>query len=238
MIWGLCCSWAYGQRDSLYYTPTKSYYQAAGLAPAKSFFLGGSLLIQAAFSPLKPGVKAISNSGKREDVKVSAGGGFGLEAFAGQKFGKGFRLTGTLGYQLAESVPAIRDWTIEFRKGFASVVLQYEIPVAKDQKIIAGAGPYVSFANRLEVKTNLDTTLLINYKPILALTGHLRYEFMVSNKLGFYAGLRYQGGTLMVDKATYQGFVVLLNQSPEFMEIFDRKDASAIGLEMGILIPL
>jgi hypothetical protein len=227
------------QTDTIpYFVPAGVSKAAVEFKPAKSFFLGGSLLVQAALSPLKPGVEAVSSSGQTEDVKVAAGGGFGIEAFGGQKLGKGFRFVGTLGFQLAEGIPAIRDWTIEFRKVFASAVLQYEIPVGKAQKIIAGAGPYFSFSNRLHIKTNLDTNLIVNFKPILSLTGHLRYEYMISDKLGFYAGIRYQGGTLLVDNATFQGFNILLNQSPKFMETFDKKDASAIGLELGILVPL
>jgi hypothetical protein len=227
----------FAQTDTVSYTaPKPSYRPVITQEPQKSIFFGIDFLGQFALNPFKPGVIAISKTGKTEEVTLNAGGGMGIEGFVGGYLNSDFRLAVYLGYQFSSGTPSIEDWTVNFRRGFTAGILQYEIRVTKENRIIIGAGPQISFANRAYIKDNNGRYFSYNYKPYFGIALQAKYEESISDKFKLFAGFRYQSGNGKIDSISFMGNPINLDQEPELFKEFNNKDFSALGLELGMVL--
>lgn len=158
-----------------------------------------------------------------DDVKISAGGGFGYGATMGYGLSRSVDIDGTLGFQASGLYPYVKNADGYFARTFLLATVKYKVPFRENLqwKFGLGAGYYIGGKLDIEIDPGVPGAghRVVDYKNATGMHATGGLEIALQRNLMLDVGLKYYRVTYKADTATFNGASVPVSSlSGEFRE--------------------
>ena len=143
------------------------------------------------------------------DVKISAGGGFGYAATIGYGLSRSVDLDATLGFQVSGLMPAVKNADGYFARSLLLATVKYKLPFRENLqwKFGVGAGYYMGGEMDIEIDPGVPGAghYIYDYKNATGIHATGELEVALQRNLMLSVGLKYYMVEYKVEKATRNG---------------------------------
>ncbi|NTW65639.1 MAG: hypothetical protein HGB21_04890 [Nitrospirae bacterium] len=146
------------------------------------------------------------------DVKISAGGGFGYGATIGYGLSRSVDIDGTLGFQVSGLYPYVKNADGYFARSLLLATVKYKIPFRENLqwKVGVGAGYYMGGKMDIEIDPGVPGAghYIYDYQNATGIHATGELEIALQRNLMLAVGLKYYMVEYKVEKATQNGVPV------------------------------
>lgn len=154
----------------------------------------------------------VGKTSSGDDVKISAGGGFGGGATIGYGLSRRFDIDGTLGFQVSGLYPYVENADGYFGRTFLLATVKYKIPFRENLqwKFGVGAGYYMGGKLDIEIDQGILSGghRIVEYKNTTGFHATGELEIALQRNLVLDVGLKYYSVNYKADTATFNGVSV------------------------------
>ena len=180
----------------------------------------------------------VGETSKGDDVKISAGGGFGGGATLGYGLSRSFDIDGTFGAQVSGLMPAVDNATGTFGRTFLLATVKYKIPIRENLQWKFGVGAGYYMGGKLDI--DIDQGILngghsvVDYKNTTGFHATGELEIALQRNLLLAVGLKYYKVDYKAETATFNGISVPVSSLTSEYRDF-KGDGVDITVGLGVL---